>query len=208
MSKVLSADDVRFQQRFLKSGGFYKDIIDGDWGPNTDAALDAFIAETERLKNELGAFDKRSEDNIATLQIPAQRLARLLLKTVQAEGMDVRIISGNRTYAEQDLLYAIGRTIETERKPVTNAEGGESNHNFGIAWDIGVFKDKQYLTNSKPYEEAAELVKAKAVVLKELEQLEWGGDWKSFSDTPHYQLSTGKSIKEVRKLFEDGEQYW
>lgn len=203
MSKVLSADDVRFQQRFLKSGGFYKKAIDGEWGKDTDAAFEAFVAEAERLKTDLGAFDKRSGDNIATLQIPAQRLARLFLKTVQAAGMDVRIISGNRTYAEQNRLYAIGRTIEKDKPKVTNAKGGESNHNFGIAWDIGVFKNKQYLTTSKPYEEAAKLVKA-----AELEQLEWGGDWKSFPDIPHYQLSTGKSIKDVRKLFEDGERYW
>jgi len=208
MSKNLSADAVRFEQRFLKSGGFYKGTIDDDWGKDTDDAFDAFVAETEKVKTELGAFDKRSEDNIATLQIPAQRLARLLLKTVQAAGMDVRIISGNRTYAEQDQLHAIGRTIQLERGPVTKAKGGESNHNFGIAWDIGVFKDKQYLTNSKPYEEVAKIVKAKAATLKELEQLEWGGDWKSFQDTPHFQLSTGKSIKDVRKLFENGDRYW
>ena len=203
MSKVLSADDVRFQQRFLKSGGFYKKDIDGEWGEDTDAAFDAFVAETERLKNELGVFDKRSEDNIATLQIPAQRLARLFLKTVQAAGMDVRIISGTRSYAEQNRLYAIGKTIGKDKHPVTNAKGGQSNHNFGIAWDIGVFEGKVYVTKSAPYEKAAELVKAAA-----LKDLEWGGDWKSFPDIPHYQLSTGKSIKDVRKLFEDGERYW
>lgn len=208
MSKVLSDNEVRFQQRFLKSGGFYNGEIDGDWGKNTDEAFDAYVAETEQVKTELGTFDKRSEESIATLQIPAQRLARLLLQIVKAAGLDVRIISGNRTYAEQDRLYAIGRTIEKNRSPVTNAKGGQSNHNFGIAWDIGVFKNKQYLTDSKPYEEVAKTVKAKVTKIKELEQLEWGGDWKSFPDTPHFQLSTGKSIKEVRKLFEDGERYW
>lgn len=203
MSKVLSDEDIRFQQRFLKSGGFYKKAIDGEWGKDTDAAFDTFVAETEQLKNQLGAFDKRSEDNIATLQIPAQRLARLFLKTVQATGMDVRIISGNRTYAEQNRLYAIGRTIKKGEPKVTNAKGGQSNHNFGIAWDIGIFEGKVYVTKSAPYEKAAKLVKVAA-----LKELEWGGDWKSFPDIPHYQLSTGKSIKDVRKLFEDGERYW
>ena len=80
------------------------------------------------------------------------------------------------------------------------AKGGQSNHNFGIAWDIGVFEDKHYQTNSQPYEDAAKIGKTK--------DLEWGGDWKTFRDTPHYQLRTDKSIKEVRKLFENGERYW
>ncbi len=208
MSKTLSEESVRFQQRFLKSGGFYKDTIDGDWGPNTDMAYDAFITETEKLKATLGSFDKRSENNISTLQIPAQRLARIFLQILKDAGIDARIISGTRTYPEQDQLYAIGRTIPKNRGKVTNAKGGQSNHNFGIAWDTGVFKDQQYLKTSKPYEDAAALVKAEAKTLTELENLEWGGDWDSFKDTPHYQLSTGKTTKQVRSLFEDGKQYW
>jgi hypothetical protein len=43
-----------------------------------------------------------------------------------------------RSFAEQDALYAQGRT--KPGKIVTKARGGFSNHNFGVAFDIGVFK--------------------------------------------------------------------
>mgnify|MGYP002477972077 CR=1 FL=1 len=45
-----------------------------------------------------------------------------------------------RTDAEQDALYAIGRT--KPGKVVTNARGGESLHNYGLAIDIVLLVDK------------------------------------------------------------------
>jgi peptidoglycan L-alanyl-D-glutamate endopeptidase CwlK len=200
MSKPLSRDEIIFEQRFLKSGGFYTDIIDGDWGDNSEKAYQSFLAETEQVKKDHGSLDSRSEKNIVTLQIPAQILARQSLAKLLAAGLDAKIISGLRTYAEQDALYAIGRTVRTSERTVTNAEGGESNHNFGIAWDIGLFKLGKYLTDSKSYESAAKVAK--------LPGLEWGGDWVSFKDTPHYQLVTGRKITDVRDLFEAGKKYW
>jgi hypothetical protein len=35
MSAPFFKDDIEFLQRFLKSGGFYRDELDGEWGPNT-----------------------------------------------------------------------------------------------------------------------------------------------------------------------------
>jgi peptidoglycan LD-endopeptidase CwlK len=83
-----------------------------------------------------------------------------------------------RTYAEQDALYAQGRT--TAGPKVTNARGGYSNHNFGIAFDVGVFEGGRYLGESPKY-------KAVGVLGSEL-GLEWGGNWKTIVDQPHYQL--------------------
>lgn len=37
--------------------------------------------------------------------------------------------------------------------------------------------------------------------------VEWGGDWKSFKDKPHYQLATGKTVGECRALLEQGRAY-
>lgn len=41
---------------------------------------------------------------------------------------------GYRTYAEQMKLWTVGRTVPG--KKVTNARGGESQHNFGLAVDF------------------------------------------------------------------------
>jgi peptidoglycan L-alanyl-D-glutamate endopeptidase CwlK len=200
MSQQLFKDDVEFLQRLLKSSGFNPGKIDGDWGPKTDKAEDEFITKSREISTKFGKFHQRSEGNILTLHPKAQESARKFLKLLQDAKINARIISGTRTYAEQDALYAKGRT-----KPgpiVTNAEGGESNHNFGIAWDIGIFtSDGGYLSNSPLYEKAAK------IVLGLLPELEWGGNWLTFKDEPHYQLKMGLSIPEVRRRFEKGESY-
>jgi peptidoglycan L-alanyl-D-glutamate endopeptidase CwlK len=118
-------------------------------------------------------------------------------------GPECRIISGTRTYAEQDQLFAIGRTIQMDRKPVTNAKGGQSNHNFGVAWDIGLFDQGRYMDGAKKGDEQAYVDLAKLVKSK-VSGIEWGGDWKTFPDNPHYQLPTGLKIAEVRSRFEAG----
>ncbi|WP_422631181.1 M15 family metallopeptidase [Pseudomonas silesiensis] len=89
-------------------------------------------------------------------------------------GITIKIISGLRTYEEQDALYARGRP--DNGPTVTNAKGGQSNHNFGIAFDIGIFEGGKYLGNSPKY-------KAVGVLAMDL-GLEWGGNWKSFKDEP------------------------
>lgn len=114
---------------------------------------------------------------------------------------DARIISGTRTYAEQNTLYRKGRYGSTENK-VTNARSGQSNHNFGTAWDIGLFENGKYITDDKKYKQLAPLVTAP------LPELEWGGHWHSFPDYPHYQHRTSvTSVSSVRHLFEAGEMY-
>ncbi|WP_442780551.1 M15 family metallopeptidase [Bacillus sp. Au-Bac7] len=49
------------------------------------------------------------------------------------EGIYVLITDGYLSYAEQDALYAQGRTKPGEI--FTNANGGQSKHNFGIVVD-------------------------------------------------------------------------
>src|SRR5947208_1116522 len=100
----------------------------------------------------MAVLDERTEKNIQTLIAGAQEQARAFMEQVLAAGISAKIVDGSRTYKQQDALYAIGRT-----KPghiVTNARGGFSNHNFGIAWDIGVFDGNEYLGDSHLYDTA------------------------------------------------------
>lgn len=126
-------------------------------------------------------FDPRTEGHIARLHPKAQEAARRFMAAVipamQEKGVTVKIISGLRTYAEQDALYAQGRTKAGPR--VTNARGGYSNHNFGIAWDIGLFQGGRYLEDSPLYRVCGKIGREQG--------LEWGGDWKSIQDEPHFQ---------------------
>lgn len=57
----------------------------------------------------------------------------------QATGRTWGIAQGRRTIAEQDGLYAKGRSVPGNI--VTNAPGGSSAHNFGLAADIVPMKE-------------------------------------------------------------------
>lgn len=202
MSFRLLRQDVLFYQRFLKSAGFYDGILDGQWGPLTNTADTDFVVQSKSISQQYGTFDSVSESNIITLIPKAQIEARKFLKIAADKNLDIRILSGTRTYDEQNSLYQHGRN-GNKQPIVTNARGGQSNHNFGIAWDIGVFDAHgNYISQDGPYKAFAELV------LPTMNTIEWGGNWVSFKDYPHYQL---KPVSEqetvIRGLFEAGNVY-
>lgn len=184
--------DVRFWQRLLTFAGYKPGKVDGVNGRKTKAAAQEWQNDAERIKSEIGSFDERSERNLATLTPEAQQAARIWLKAAKAvadaEGYDVRIICGTRTYAEQDELYR-------KRPRVTKARGGQSMHNFGIAWDIGIFRGKEYIGDHVLYAKVGKLY-------NQVPGIAWGGTWKSFVDEPHYQLEKYSSSSAARNAFE------
>lgn len=155
---------------------------DGRAGPQTWGAIYAQVVKPRiggiTPAEAITPVDARSEKVIATLLPEVWPFARGLVHKAAQSGILIKVISGLRTYAEQDALYAQGRT-----KPgriVTKARGGYSNHNFGIAFDIGVFEGARYLPESPKYN----AVGALGMDLG----LEWGGNWKTIVDQPHFQL--------------------
>lgn len=198
MSDRLSRTDVLFTQRLLRLQGLYEGALDGLWGPRTQAASLEFERRSLALRAELGEFDPRSERHILGLVLAAQAEARGFMTRVRGQGFDVRIISGTRTYAEQNALYRQGRFGDAG-PVVTRARGGRSRHNFGIAWDIGVFTAQAgYSHRTSDYAEVARLGLGDA--------LRWGGHWRAFPDPPHYELDVGVDIAALRSRFERGER--
>lgn len=184
--------DVRYWQRLLRMAGYYSGRTDGIVGPLTRAAEAKWIAEARTVREKYGTFDERSERNIATLLPKAQEVARRWLKAATARarelGVEVRIIDANRTYAEQDKLFS-------KRPKVTNARGGQSWHNFGLAFDFGVFKGSSYLGNSPHY-------KTLGALAKDIPNTTWGGTWTKLVDEPHIQLNQFSSTSAARAAFE------
>lgn len=204
MSKPLSKDEILYSQRACGLCGLYDGAMNGVWSNVLDTAEHQYQAKSDALRAQFGTYDPRSEKNIVTLILPAQELARNFMKIATAQfSFKVSILSGTRTYAEQNALYAQGRTAPG--KIVTNARGGQSNHNFGLAWDVGIFEaGGRYMTGSKASDNKAYADLA-ALVKPQLAGLEWGGDWKAIKDAPHYQLNVGASgVKEMRGIFEAG----
>lgn len=126
---------------------------------------------------------------------------RCMIELCAEAGIAVLVTQGLRTWEEQDALYAIGRTKPPEGKIVTKAKGGYSYHNFGLAFDIVVLDavgKADWNTEHPSWQRAAELGKSVG--------LEWGGDWKSFKDVPHFQYIGGLTTAQCRELFPSGLQ--
>lgn len=119
----------------------------------------------------------------------------LLLRECGKQGIYLIITEGFRTVRQQNALYAKGRT-----KPgniVTNAKGStySSQHMWGIAFDIAI-NDSKKLYDQKLLKQAAKIGKSKKVGLG------WGGDWKSFPDSPHFYLKKwGSTTGKLKRLY-------
>lgn len=135
-----------------------------------------------------------SEKRLEKVHPELNKRIRNLITAFAERGTQVEVVQGLRTFAEQDALFAQGRT-----KPgpvVTNARGGQSNHNYGLAVDLCPF------VNGKPDFSANSTfvaIGAEAVKLG----MEWGGNWKKLIDKPHVQLP-GMTIADCSRLFKKG----
>lgn len=122
-------------------------------------------------------------------------LAVAHLVAMKDDGLDARLTHGFRSYEDQDRFYAQGRSEPGH--VVTRARGGESWHNFGLAYDIAVFRDGELIRNGD--DRAVE----RAGKLGEETGLEWGGRWRS-PDPSHFQYRGGLSLKSARMRWERG----
>lgn len=144
-------------------------------------------------------IDPRSQKNLDTLLPKVRPVFVQLLDSLRehfaSKGVIPKYISGTRTYAEQDALYAKGRTAPGPI--VTRARAGFSNHNFGLALDIGLFlADGRYLEDTPFYKDIGK-------VAAKFPQIEWGGSWK-FVDEPHVEFKTGLSLAQMRERVSSG----
>ena len=109
-----------------------------------------------------------------------------LITGLEAEGHEVRVVQGLRTWQQQDALYAQGRTAPGEI--VTNARGGESYHNFGLAVDLVPSINGIEAVYQPDWNSAHPL-------WKEMESkgealgLVSGSLWRTLPDAPHFQLT-------------------
>lgn len=113
-----------------------------------------------------------------------------MIALAKAEGYELRVSQGLRTWGEQDKLYAQGRT--RPGKKVTNARGGQSYHNYGLAFDLVFVVNGKISWDEKLYRNIGRWAKEVG--------LDWGGNWR-FRDLPHCQLPGMTSIKALRETY-------
>lgn len=155
--------------------------------------------------------DKPSEDRISKLHPKVVDEVRSIIShinnTLLTGKAKVRISQGIRTWAEQNELYAQGRT--KPGKIVTNAKAGQSIHNYGLAVDIVLIVDNDgngtYETASwdtaKDFDQDKKADWMEVVEYFKSKGWTWGGDWKSFKDMPHFEKTFGKSLKELQSTY-------
>lgn len=128
-------------------------------------------------------MDAVSEQRLALVHPRLRDKVYAAMAAMAAKGTYFRVAQGLRTYAEQDALYAQGRSTPGHR--VTNARGGYSNHNFGCAVDCfpfltGASGEINFDANTQQFKAMVSSLKA--------QNLTWGGAWETIPDAPHFQL--------------------
>jgi peptidoglycan LD-endopeptidase CwlK len=122
-----------------------------------------------------------------------------LIRKAKEKGISIYVYDDIRTMEEQNKLYEQGRS--KSGSIVTYAKGGESYHNYGLAFDFAiqledgnVIWDLEYDGNGNGQSDWLEV----AEIAKDL-GFEWGGDWDGFKDYPHLQMDFGLTIDELKR---------
>lgn len=133
----------------------------------------------QTLHSSLGEvkIDARSLVYLNSLEPETHRRALELLTLAQSLGMDARVLSGRRTCAEQDDLFARG---------ITKARGCQSWHVYGRAFDLGLFAEGKLLPQHAGYSTLGQEWEKQGGV--------WGG---RFDDAGHFEWHPGQRIEDV-----------
>lgn len=109
-------------------------------------------------------------------------LVKVVKRAIQITDIDFTVIEGMRTVARQRQLVAKGASKTMN-----------SRHLTGHAVDIVPMQDGKISWDWPLYYKIAKVMKKAA---KDVDvTIEWGGDWKSFKDGPHWQLPFSKYPK-------------
>ena len=103
-------------------------------------------------------------------------LVRVVKKAITVTRVDFTILEGLRTEERQRELFAAGSSATMN-----------SRHLTGHAVDLGAWVGGELRWDWPLYDQLGNAMKMAA--LEEGVDVEWGGDWKSFRDGPHFQLS-------------------
>ena len=116
-------------------------------------------------------------------------LCSKFIEKCKANNIDVIITSTYRDKESQDALYAQGRT--TVGKKVTNAKGGQSFHNYKVAFDfVPLVNGKAMWNDSALFIRCGEIAESVG--------LEWAGRWKKFNEMAHCQYTGGLTLADFQ----------
>lgn len=127
--------------------------------------------------------------SLSELHPIARELCLKWIDACKRVGLDVLVYCTYRDGAEQDALYAQGRTAPG--KKVTNAKAGESFHQYRVAWDaVPLVAGKPAWSDIALYLKMGEIAEGLGI--------EWAGRWKSFRETAHFQVTQGLTLSDFK----------
>lgn len=118
------------------------------------------------------ALSKKSLDRLSGVHYD---LVEVVKRAIEITEVDFTVLEGVRSKARQERLVKAGAS-QTMR----------SRHLTGHAVDLGAYVGGQVRWDWPLYYKIADAVKKAAAELNV--PIEWGGDWKTFKDGPHFQL--------------------
>ena len=149
--------------------------------------------------------------DINLLRPKTKKLCELFIEACRKAGINLVITQTLRSMYEQDAYYSQGRellsTVNAKRKKanlqpitekenksiITKAVAGSSPHNYGLAWDIACIVNGEVdYNNLELYKKCGSIAKT---INFEGYTIEWGGDFKSIKDYPHFQLKNWEKYK-------------
>lgn len=174
---------VRFVQVELKKRGHYAGAIDGIAGPGSKAGLmaaigDAVAQSIPATEPEMTGWDARSAKNLVGVHSDLVKIAN---RARVESPVKFVVIEGVRTRERQEQLVASGASRTMNSRHIPGKDGTAK------AIDIAPLDANGKIVFDWPlYHKIAPAMKQAA---KDLGiPLEWGGDWRTFKDGPHFQL--------------------
>ena len=130
---------------------------------------------------------------LSSLEPEFRPLVENLIAKCAIDGIVIIPTSGQRTIAEQNLLYAKGRDDQGNviGEIVTKAKGGQSPHNFGLACDVVPINPK---TKKEWWDAPDDVWNVIHTLAEEDGLLDSGYDWK-FCDRPHVESPKWKDAQ-------------
>ena len=132
-------------------------------------------------------INSRSLDDLVP---EAKERVEKFIALCKENNIDLLITSTYRDAESQNALYAQGRTAPG--KIVTNAQAGDSWHNWRCAVDVVP------LVNGKPDWDGSHPIWAEIGRLGKEAGLEWAGEWHSFKELAHFQYTGGLTLAQLK----------
>lgn len=107
------------------------------------------------------------------------KISSVRLDFLKETGYELAVISCTRTIKEQHALYVESKDGDGIADGITNADGGQSAHNFGLGCDCAPLRGREIWWDAPRslWDMYGKIAKQYGLV--------WGGDFKSITDLPH-----------------------